>query len=273
MGMKLGFIGTGAMGSTMIKAVISDGAVSRTEILASDFDSAKLLALSAETGIEAVDNNTRVVDTADIIILAVKPNMVEHVLKECKSHFDDKKILVSFAVGVPVKFYRSILGEDAKIIRTMPNTPMLVGEGMTLLSYDKNISDEEIAMVRRLFNCAGKTEILDERLMNQVTALTGSSPAYVFIFIEAMADAAVLSGIPRSLAYKMAAQTVLGSARLVLETGKHPAELKDQVCSPGGTTIEAVASLEKNGFRYAVMDAMKECSIKAGQIGEKYSKV
>lgn len=272
MDIKLGFIGTGAMGSTMIKAVISKGFVNPMDILASDFDTAKLEALSDETGIKPANSNEEVVESADIIILAVKPNIVGQVLEECKIHFNDKKILVSFAVGIPIMFYKSILGENVKIIRTMPNTPMLVGEGMTLLSHDKNTSSEEIAMVRDLFNCAGNTEILDEKLMCEVTALTSSSPAYVFIFIEAMADAAVLSGIPRSLAYKMAAQTVLGSAKLVLESGRHPGELKDQVCSPAGTTIEAVAALEKNGFRYAVIEAMNECTRKARQIGEKFSK-
>ena len=141
------------------------------------------------------------------------------------------------------------------------NTPALVGEGMTLMCYDDNIlSREDFLNVKKIFECFGKVEVLDEKLMNEVTAVTGSSPAYVFMFIEAMADGAVLSGLPRDLSYKLAAQAVMGSAKLVLETGKHPGELKDQVCSPAGTTIEAVKTLEKHGFRYAVIDAMEECT-------------
>ncbi|HPD01708.1 MAG TPA: pyrroline-5-carboxylate reductase, partial [Acetivibrio sp.] len=182
---------------------------------------------------------------------------------------DDKKILVSVAVGIPIKFYQGIVGADKRIVRTMPNTPALVGEGMTLMCWE-NVSDDEGKTVREIFECFGKVEYLDEKLMSEVTALTSSSPAYVFMFIEAMADAAVLSGIPRNLAYKLAAQAVLGSAKMVLETGKHPGELKDMVCSPAGTTIEAVSSLEKNRFRYAVIEAMNECTRKALEIGKKY---
>ncbi len=256
------------MGSAMIKAVVSKKVVNPSDVLAADADGDKLRKIAAETGIQTEQRNIEVVRKSDIIILAVKPNVVGSVLEECKSDFGGGKILVSFAVGIPIRFYKKILGDSAKIIRTMPNTPVLVGEGMTLLSCDSCVSAEELAAVRRLFDCVGKTEILDERLMNEVTALTGSSPAYVFMFIEAMADAAVMSGIPRNLAYKLAAQSVLGSAKMVLETGRHPGELKDQVCSPAGTTIEAVAALEKNGFRYAVIEAMNKCAKRAVEISK-----
>ena len=161
-----------------------------------------------------------------------------------------------------------MLGNESKVIRTMPNTPALVGEGITLISHDENIDKEDLETVKSLFNCVGKTEILDERLMCEVTALTSSSPAYVYMFIEAMADAAVLSGLPRNLSYKLAAQAMLGSAKMVLETGKHPGELKDQVCSPAGTTIEAVKVLEKNRFRYTVIEAMNECTKRAKEINK-----
>ena len=153
----------------------------------------------------------------------------------------------------------------------MPNMPALVCEGMTLVSADGITDQEDINKVKTLFNCIGKVEMLDEKLMSEVTALTGSSPAYVFMFIEAMADAAVLSGIPRILAYKLASQAVLGSAKMVLETGKHPGQLKDEICSPAGTTIEAVGVLEKNGFRSAVIEAMNECTKRAREIGKTYS--
>lgn len=197
--------------------------------------------------------------------------MVKTILNDIKPAIDNKKILVSVAVGIPIKFYKGIIGEDKKFIRTMPNTPALVGEGMTLVCWDDSINNDERKSINKLFSCSGKIEELDESLMSEVTALTGSSPAYVFMFIEAMADAAVKSGIQRKLAYRLAAQAVLGSAKMVLDTGKHPAELKDMVCSPAGTTIEAVATLEQEGFRNAIIKAMDECTKKAREIGRKNS--
>ncbi|MDQ2086194.1 pyrroline-5-carboxylate reductase [Herbivorax sp. ANBcel31] len=269
MSAKVGFIGAGNMGCAMINSIVKSGVTSNENVFVYDIDKEKLSNLKSETGITILNNSTEVVQKSDIVILSVKPNMVEKVLEPCKSSFDDKKILVSVAVGVPIKYYQDIIGDDRKIIRTMPNTPALVAEGMTLMCYDdKILSKDDILNVKRILECFGKVEVLDEKLMNEVTAVTGSSPAYVFMFIEAMADAAVLSGLPRDLSYKLAAQAVMGSAKLVLETGKHPGELKDQVCSPAGTTIEAVKSLEKNGFRHTIIDAMIECTKRAREIGK-----
>jgi pyrroline-5-carboxylate reductase len=268
MNKKIGFIGAGNMGYAMIRSVSGSNIVKKDNIFVYDIDREKLLKLKEETGISIMESEIETVQNADIIIVAIKPNQLKKVLESCKSAFDNNKILVSVAVGVPVKFYKQIIGEDKKVIRTMPNTPAFVGEGMTLMSCGENISEKDISGVKSILECFGKVELLDEKLMSEVTALTGSSPAYVFMFIEAMADAAVLSGIPRNLAYRLASQTVLGSAKMVLETGKHPGELKDQVCSPAGTTIEAVSVLEKNRFRYSVMDAMNECTKKAREIGK-----
>ncbi|MCX7843204.1 MAG: pyrroline-5-carboxylate reductase [Clostridia bacterium] len=272
MNIKLGFIGAGNMGAAMIKSIARSGIVPAGNIYIYDLDMFKLEELKKEIDINLQESSLKVVEESDIIILAVKPNVIKNVLENCKTAFNEAKILVSIAVGIPISFYKSILGNGSKIIRTMPNTPALVGEGMTLISFDNSIGAEEISEVKKLFECIGKVEFLEEKLMSEVTALTGSSPAYVYMFIEAMADAAVQSGIPRKLAYKLAAQALLGSAKMVLETDKHPGELKDQVCSPSGTTIEAVAALEKNGFRYAVMDAMRECTKRAREIAEAYGK-
>lgn len=268
MNMDVGFIGTGCMGTAMIRSIVKSGTIPADRIHVFDVDKEKTSQLRKELGINVLNSASDIVEKSGIIILAVKPNVLKPVLESCKSVFDSKKILVSFAVGIPIKFYKEIIGDDKKVIRTMPNTPMQVGEGMTLISYGNEITEAEGEIIKELFACTGKAEVLDEKLMSEVTALTGSSPAYVYMFIEAMADAAVQSGIPRTLAYKLAAQAVLGSAKMVLETGKHPGELKDQVCSPGGTTIEAVCALEKNGFRFAVIDAMKECTKKARDIGK-----
>jgi pyrroline-5-carboxylate reductase len=269
--MKIGFIGTGNMGSPLVKGIAVSGMVAPDCINIFDVDKEKASVLAGETGVNLMDGNRTVVENSDIVILAIKPSYIKPVLEECKSSFNKSKVLVSIAVGVPIKAYKDILGEEVRVVRTMPNTPAMVGEGMTLICFDKDISTGEKEIVRKLFECVGKVEELEERLMSEVTALTSSSPAYVYIFIEAMADAAVLSGIPRNLAYKLAAQAVLGSARMVLETGKHPAELKDQVCSPAGTTIEAVSSLEKNGFRHTIIAAMNECTLKAREIGRMMS--
>ncbi len=271
MDIKLGFIGIGNMGSAMIRSIAKSPNLPIRGIYIYDIDTEKMNALKNDTGAEILKSGAEVVEKSDVIILAVKPNMVKTVLEESIDKFDDKKILVSIAVGLPIKLYKDIIGNNRKVIRTMPNTPAQVGEGMTLISYDNNISEDDLKIVRPLFETLGKVDTIDEKLMSEVTALTGSSPAYVFMFIEAMADAAVLSGIPRGMAYKLAAQAVLGSAKMVLETGKHPGELKDQVCSPAGTTIEAVSALEKNGFRYSIIEAMNECTKRAREIGKQYS--
>lgn len=271
MNIRLGFIGVGNMGSAIIKSVAKSNIIAPDRIFIYDVDAEKMEALKKETGANIANSGAYVVENSDVIILAVKPNIVKPVLESFKDKLDNKKILVSIAVGLPIKLFKDVIGDDKKVIRTMPNTPAMVGEGMTLISYDNNIGEEDLKIVKTIFETFGKVDTLDEKLMSEVTALTGSSPAYVFMFIEAMADAAVLSGIPRNLAYRLAAQAVSGSAKMVLETGKHPGELKDQVCSPAGTTIEAVSILEKNGFRYAVIEAMNECTKRAREIGKQYS--
>lgn len=267
MGIKLGFIGTGNMGAPLVKGAVRSGTADPSDIFIYDVDREKAASLSRETGVVQARDNSEVVSKSDFIVLAVKPNYIKAAIDECRNSFDSSKVLVSIAVGVSIQTLRQMLGPGPAIVRTMPNIPLLVGEGMTLVCFGDNISGEQKSAVKRLFEGSGRVEELEERLMSEVTALTGSSPAYVFMFIEAMADAAVQSGIPRALAYRLASQAVLGSAKMVLETGKHPAELKDQVCSPAGTTIEAVNALERNGFRFAVMDAMAECTKRAREIG------
>jgi pyrroline-5-carboxylate reductase len=268
MGKKIGFIGTGNMGASILKGVLSSGTAQPEDILIFDADRNKAAQLARETGVVAAASNSELTKLSDYIVLAVKPVFVGQVMEEIKDSFSNEKILVSIAVGISSDTLRAYLHRESKIVRTMPNLPLMVGEGMTLICFDDNIGSEERAFVKRLFEGSGIAEELEERLMSQVTALTGSSPAYVFIMIEAMADGAVAQGIPRKLAYRLAAQAVLGSAKMVLETGLHPAELKDQVCSPAGTTIEAVKALERSGFRYSLIKAMDECTARALEIGQ-----
>lgn len=257
--MKIGFIGCGNMGSAMLSGMLESGKIKPQDILVTD----KLLASRVNTqkkyGVDIAASNIELAMIADIIILAVKPQFYEEVLSEIKGAIWPEKILVSIAPGKTLAWMEEQIGKPAKIIRTMPNTPALVKEGMMGVCANKNVGKDELELVCKLFHSFSKTEIVPESLMDVVTAVSGSSPAYVFMFIEAMADAAVEGGMPRKQAYTFAAQAVLGSAKMVLETGIHPGELKDMVCSPGGTTIQAVRVLEEHGMRAAVMDAMKTC--------------
>lgn len=266
----IGFIGTGNMGSALLKGIINSGIIDADKIFAFDKDTQKIAKIAEETNVNICSRIEDVILNSKYILICVKPNVVENVLFDIKDIIDEEKVIISIAVAIPISKYTSILGNNAKIVRTMPNTPALVGQGATLACTTDNINEEDKNNVALIFKSVGILEFIEEKYMNEVTALTGSSPAYVFMFIEAMADAAVLSGLPRDLSYKLAAQAVMGSAKLVIETGLHPAILKDQVCSPGGTTIEAVASLEKNGFRNAVIEAMNECTKKARAINEMF---
>ena len=255
---QFGFIGMGNMGSAMLKGCLS--VFPASALAFSRKDAVKGKALSLETGAVWVDSNRACAEQSRYIILAVKPQFYDGVLKEIQPVLDDSRIIISLAPSYTIADLKQSLGASARIIRAMPNTPAMVGEGMTGLSWSEDVfSDTERQELMQFFTSFGKTETVPENLMDTVVGVSGSSPAYVFMFIEAMADEAVAEGMPRALAYEFAAQAVLGSAKMVLETGKHPGELKDMVCSPAGTTIQAVKVLEEKGFRAAVMDAMEAC--------------
>ena len=202
---------------------------------------------------------SHLLDLGYILFVAVKPQFYAEVLEEIKDLLTEEQILVSIAPGKTLVWFDEVLGRNLKVIRTMPNTPSMVKEGMMGMCAGARVTDEDMALVRDLCSGFSQTEVIPEHLMDVVTAVSGSSPAYVFMFIEAMADAAVAGGMPRQQAYKFAAQAVLGSAKMVLETGKHPGELKDMVCSPAGTTIQAVRVLEEKGMRSSVIEAMMKC--------------
>lgn len=267
---KIGFIGAGNMGSAIIKGLSKQKDV--YELYAYEINEELSGELSRLYPVRFVKSIGDLVKACRVVIAAVKPAHMDNVLKECKGSIDKSNLFITIAAGLPVKYYESYLGEEIKIIRTMPNTPALVGEGMTIISFGSNISADDKELVINIFSCVGKVEVLPESMLSEVIALTSSSPAYVFMMIEAMADAAVRTGIPRDKSYRLASQAVLGSARMVLETGKHPGILKDMVCSPAGTTIEAVAALERNGFRDAIITAMDECTRRAKEIGRESEK-
>ena len=255
---QFGFIGMGNMGSAMLKGCLS--VFPASTLAFSRKDAVKGKALSLETGAVWIDSNRACAEQSRYIILAVKPQFYDGVLKEIQPVLDDSRIIISLAPSYTIADLKQSLGASARIIRAMPNTPAMVGEGMTGLSWSEDVfSDTERQELMQFFSSFGKTETVPENLMDAVTAASGSSPAYVYMFIEALADSAVKYGLPRDTAYRMAAQTVLGSAKMVLETGEHPGALKDKVCSPGGTTIAAVAALEEHGFRSAVIKAGDAC--------------
>ena len=224
--------------------------------------------LKDEYKINVTLDTREVVKNSDIVFMAVKPNIFDDVLTDVKDLIGNEKIVVSIAAGKNIAGIEKIIGNDKKVVRTMPNTPALVNEGMSALCPNKNIEDEELKIVKAIFDSFGKSEVIGEYLIDAVIGVSGSSPAYVFMFIEAMADAAVMAGMPRKQAYNFAAQAVLGSAKMVLDSGKHPGELKDMVCSPAGTTIDAVKVLENEGMRSAVINAVCACVEKSREMSK-----
>ncbi len=257
--MKLGFIGTGNMASAIMGGIIKNQIIPAEEIIGADLFAPGRERAKAQFGIHVTDSNKEVVEKADVIVLSVKPQFYADVIHEIKDVIRADQIVITIAPGKTLAWLAEQFGKDVKLVRTMPNTPAMVGAGMTAACPNEHMTEEETAYVRTLLESFSRVEIVPERLMDTVVSVSGSSPAYVFMLIEAMADAAVSGGMPRPQAYQFAAQAVLGSAKMVLETGKHPGELKDMVCSPAGTTIEAVRVLEERGFRSAVFEAMKVC--------------
>lgn len=268
MNKKIGFIGAGNMAKAMIGGIVKSSLVDANKVTASDLNENALENVKKEYGINVTTDSKEVVKNSDIVVVAVKPNVYDIVLAGVKDLISDEKIIVTIAAGKTIESIENVIGKDKKVIRTMPNTPALVNEGMSAICKNKNITDEELNIVKNIFNSFGKAEVVNEYLIDAVIGASGSAPAYVFMFIEAMADAAVLAGMPRNQAYTFAAQAVMGSAKMVLETGKHPGELKDMVCSPGGTTIEAVKTLEEEGFRSAVIKAIGDCIEKSKEMSK-----
>lgn len=257
--MKIGFIGGGNMAGAMIGGIIKKQIFAADEIMVSDANAESLGKIKDQFQVTGTLNNEEVAKQSEVLVLAVKPQFYETVIRQIKDSVTKEQLIVTIAPGKTLEWVEEIFGREVKIVRCMPNTPALIGEGITAVCRNERITDEELAHICKILSACGQTEVLTENLMDAVVAVSGSSPAYVFLFIEAMADAAVSDGMPRAQAYKFASQAILGSAKMVLETGKHPGELKDMVCSPGGTTIEAVRVLEEKGFRSSVIEAMKAC--------------
>lgn len=262
---KIGFVGMGNMGYAMLKGCLRQFAP--IDIVFSDVNMDRMTDVSAETNVGYVTSNAECVNNAKYIVLAVKPQFFDEVLKSIEHVVTDNHVIISIAPGITIQQIKDKIGFDARVVRAMPNTPALVGEAMTGVAYNaEEFTEDEKIVINKIFESIGKMKVVPEKMMSAVVCASGSSPAYVYMFIEALADGAVKCGMARQDAYEFVAQTVLGSAKMVIETKAHPGLLKDMVCSPAGTTIEAVKELEDNGFRSALLKATDACFKKAENI-------
>ncbi|WP_406660038.1 pyrroline-5-carboxylate reductase [Methanolobus sp. ZRKC3] len=267
-GKKLGVIGTGKMGSALIEGIYNAGIIPGSDMYASDIFEASLRELNKKFGINVSVENSETIKNCDVIILAVKPQILKSVLSTIKESLDSSKLLISIAAGVKLEDIEKELNSDARVVRVMPNIAATVSEAASAVSAGKNASANDAEEVMAIFQLVGSAIIVPENLMDAVTGVSGSGPAYIFPVIEALADGGVYEGLDRNSALILAAQTVLGAAKMVLETGSHPAHLKDMVTSPGGTTIRGIHVLEESGVRAAFMNAVIASSDRSKELGK-----
>ena len=265
---KIAFLGGGNMAEALIKGLISAGTAKPGRILVTDISADRLAHLKQTYGIVTQETNLSAAREAEVLIVSVKPQVVDRVLAEISSVVDERRLVISIAAGIPLARLEKALREGSHVIRVMPNTPALVLAGAAALSGGKHATADDLALAQSIFTSVGRAVIIEEKLMDAVTGLSGSGPAYVFMIIDALSDAGVKAGIPRTLALELAAQTVYGSAKMVLETKEHPAKLRDMVTSPGGTTIEGLHALEKGGFRAALMNAVEAATERSRDLGK-----
>jgi len=266
--LTLGFLGTGKMATALAKGFIRAGLVAPRQVFGSDPIAAARTAFGKATGARIVVGNPRVVEVASVLILAVKPDQVATVLGEIRDAFTPRHLLISIAAGVPTARLESALPPRARVVRVMPNTPALVGASASGFALGKSATRADGELAQRLFSAVGIAYPLKETLLDAVTGLSGSGPAYVCLFIEGLSDGGVAAGLPREVATRLAAQTVLGGAKMVLETGQHPGTLKAMVTSPGGTTIEGLHELEKGNLRGSLISAVRAATEKSKKLGQ-----
>ena len=266
--LTIGFLGAGKMATALAKGFIRAGLASAKQVIASDPSDTARAAFGKETGAKTSPSNQAVVKFAEVLVLAVKPDQVAAVLADIRGDFTAKHLLISIAAGVPLARLEAGLSADARLIRVMPNTPALLGASATGFALGKSAQPADAALAQKLFSAVGVSFQVKESLLDAVTGLSGSGPAYVYMFIEGLSDGGVAAGLPRDVATRLAAQTVLGSARMVLETGLHPGALKDMVTSPGGTTIEGVHELEKGKLRGTLISAVRAATEKSRKLGQ-----
>ena len=265
---RIGFIGAGRMATALASGFVKTGVLSADAICAFDPSEAARESFTTAFGSVCVSGNPEVVAQSDVVFLAVKPQFLDDVLQEIATHVKDSHLVVSIAAGASIATIGSVLGSGRRIIRVMPNTPCLVGAGASAFATGPQATEADAELVERLLSTVGLALPVSEALLDAVTGLSGSGPAFVFEAIEAMSDGGVRMGLPRATATQLAAQTVLGAATLLLETGEHPGVLKDAVASPGGTTIAGLHALERSGFRAALMDAVQAAALRSAELGQ-----
>jgi pyrroline-5-carboxylate reductase len=266
---RFAFIGAGNMAEALIKGLLRAG-TSPGQITATVRRPERIVELEKAHGLVAITDNAAAAKDADVIVLCVKPQAMARVVAQIAPVVNPSKLLISIAAGVPIAAIERKLGAGSRVVRAMPNTPALVGLGATALSGGGHATAEDVAFAQKLFDAVGITTVVDESLLDAVTGLSGRGPAYMFLVIEALSDAGVKVGLSRHVALKLAAQTVLGSARLLIETGQHPGHLKDQVTSPGGTAIVGLHTLEAGGLRTTLIDAVEAATKRAKELGESF---
>ena len=264
----IGFIGCGNMGKAMVEGIMKADLVDGDHMIVSNRHPEKLAELSKTYDCYISDNES-VAENSDIIFLAVKPYMYQGVIEKIKDLVKEDAMIVNIAAGISNQDVIDMFEREVKTVKAMPNTPAMVGEAMSALAFGANCTEDDKEEIKEIFESFGKCREVEEHLMDAVTVVSGSSPAYLFMILEAMADGAVMQGMPRKDAYVFAAQSMIGSAKLLLETGKHPGELKDMVCSPAGTTIAAVAKMEEMGLRSALIEGMRACADRSKEMSKK----
>lgn len=269
---KIGFIGGGNMAEALVKGLLSASFIEAKSLMVADVCPVRQEWLRQEYHIKTTDDSCELAKKCDVILLAVKPQVMKEVLESIADCVDDKKLVISIAAGIPIKTISKGLNPDGKkklgLVRTMPNTPALVHEGVTALAANDHVTAAELKVAHRIFEAVGKTVDVSEAALDAVTGLSGSGPAYIFMIIEALSDAGVKMGLSRDVANILTLQTVLGSAKLAMESGKHPGELKDQVTSPGGTTISGLQALEEGALRTTLMNAVEAATQRSIVLGQ-----
>lgn len=266
-GKKVGFVGAGNMGEALIKGLTEANLVPPEAIYATDVRLERMRELDRQYGLRVASSNPELVRHADVVILAVKPQIIDAVLREIAAAVTRRKLVISIAAGVSTAKLRAGLGKEARLIRVMPNTPALVLEGVTAIAKSDGLEPGDLDIAGEIFSAVGRVVVLDEELMDAVTGLSGSGPAYVAVVIESLADGGVKMGLDRITAMTLATQTVLGAAKLLLETGLHPGALKDMVSSPGGTSIAGISALEEGGIRTTFIKAVERATQRSRELG------
>lgn len=265
-GKKVAFLGAGKMGGIVLQALLKNGLLSAKTTRATVAHEERAQALAAKLKVHVGTNNVEAAKGADIIVIGVKPQVVEDVVQEISGHVTREQMIVSIAASVPTAMIEKNLPPEVPVIRAMPNTPCLLGAGMTAVCKGKHASAEHVALTCRMFEVVGRTVVVDEKHMDAVTALSASGPAYIYIILESLAEAGVKVGLPRDIATLLAAQTALGAAKVVLETGDHPALLKDAVTTPAGCTIDAIMELEEGKLRVTLIKAVVKAAQRAKEL-------